>query len=284
MLSSFIKRSVVTVATAARPAVARPLVAQFRFSSSQTMRLLPLNELSPMEGSMKKRRRWGRGTGSGRGKLCGYGHQKSRSTPQGFEGGQTPLYKRLPKIGFTNHTRREFLGLNLEKIQEYIARGRLVPKENELITMKDLVDAGITTNPLEGIKLLSNGAEKFNVPIHLEVSQASKAAIAAVEKAGGTVTCVHFNRLALRALLKPHRFDILPWRARPIPKVMQYYLDKDNCGYLAPEIQIRNLKLFGQVTSEPKLREEHEIFMVYKRSLMNHGKKYPVRPKRIFVK
>lgn len=51
-----------------------------------------------------QRRRWGRGTGSGRGKLCGWGHQKSRSTPRGFEGGQTPLYKRLPKIGFHNFT------------------------------------------------------------------------------------------------------------------------------------------------------------------------------------
>ena len=52
---------------------------------------------------LKKRRRWGRGVGSGRGKTCGFGHQKSRSTPRGFEGGQTPLYRRLPKIGFYNH-------------------------------------------------------------------------------------------------------------------------------------------------------------------------------------
>lgn len=122
------------------------------------------------------------------------------------------------------------------------------------------------------------------MPIHLEVSQASKSAIEAVEKAGGTVTCVHFNKLALRALLKPHKFEILPWRARPIPTVMQYYLDKSNAGYLAPEIQTRNLKLFGHVTSEAKLREEHEAFMTYRRVLKKQGKEYPVRPTRLFVK
>jgi large subunit ribosomal protein L15 len=236
-----------------------------------------------MEGSMKRRRRWGRGTGSGRGKLCGYGHQKSRSTPLGFEGGQTPLYKRLPKIGFRNHTRREMLSIDLQTIHEYIIRGRLIPKANEMLTMKDLVEAGITTNPLEGVKLLGKGGENFNIPIHLEVSQASKSAIEAIEKSGGTVTCVHFNKLAMRALLKPQRFEILPWRARPIPTVMQYYLNKDNAGYLSPEIQARNLKLFGHVTSEAKLREEHEAFMAYVRSLKNAGKEYPARPARLFV-
>lgn len=116
------------------------------------------------------------------------------------------------------------------------------------------------------------------------MSEASQAAISAVEKAGGTVTCVHFNKLALRALLKPHKFEILPWRARPIPTVMQYYLDKSKSGYLSPEIQSRNLKLFGYVTSESKMREEHEAFMAYKRALKKEGKEYPVRPVRLLVK
>lgn len=97
------------------------------------------------------------------------------------------------------------------------------------------------------------------------MSFASERAIERVEKAGGTVTCVHFNKLALRALIKPFKFNILPRRARPPPKIMDYYLDHTKAGYLSPEIQIRNLKLFGSVTSEESLREEHEKFMIYQR-------------------
>ena len=97
----------------------------------------------------------------------------------------------------------------------------------------------------------------------MEVSRASEDAIQAVEAAGGTITCVHFNKLALRALLKPYKFDILPRRARPPPKLMNYYLDRTKAGYLSPEVQMRNLKLFGAVTSEEKLREEHEFIRQY---------------------
>ena len=102
--------------------------------------------------------------------------------------------------------------------------------------------------------------------IHIEVSDASKRAIAAVEALGGTVTCAHFNKLALRALVKPYKFLIYPNRARPPPKLMGKYLDRTKSGYLSPEIQIRNLKLFGTVTSEKRCREEHELFLKFKRS------------------
>jgi hypothetical protein len=102
-------------------------------------------------------------------------------------------------------------------------------------------------------------------PIHLEVSAASAEAIKAVEAAGGTVTCVHFNKLALRALIKPYKFEILPRRARPPPGVVDYYLDRTKAGYLSPEIQTRNLKLFGTVTSEDALKAEHDRFMEAKR-------------------
>ena len=113
--------------------------------------------------------------------------------------------------------------------------------------------------------LFSQAKTKLTTPIHLEVSFASEKAINRVENAGGTVTCVHFNKLALRALIKPFKFNILPRRARPPPKIMDYYLDHTKAGYLSPEIQIRNLKLFGSVTSEESLREEHEKFMIYQR-------------------
>lgn len=79
------------------------------------------------------------------------------------------------------------------------------------------------------------------------------------------MTCVHFNELALRALMKPYKFDILPQRARPSPKIIDYYLDASKCGYLSPEIQLRNIQKFGFVTSEEKFREEHAAYMNGKR-------------------
>lgn len=111
------------------------------------------------------------------------------------------------------------------------------------------------------------GKQTFRYKIHLEVSMASSNAIAAVEAAGGTVTTVHFNTLALRALMKPYKFDILPRRARPPPKIMDYYLDRTKSGYLSPEVQQRNLKLFGALTSEDALREDHDKVMRARRKL-----------------
>lgn len=105
------------------------------------------------------------------------------------------MYKRLPKIGFFNHTHHEFQVLNLDKIQHFISMGRLIPKENELITMRDLLASGIISQVKEGVKVLASGKEIFTTPLHLEVSACSKDAIAVIEAAGGTVTCTHFNRL-----------------------------------------------------------------------------------------
>ncbi len=104
------------------------------------------------------------------------------------------------------------------------------------------------------------------------MSFASGHAIRAVEAAGGTVTCTYFNVLALRALMKPFDFELFPRRARPNPKIINYYLDPSKCGYLSPEIQLRNLKLFGFTTSEEKYRLEHEEYMRGKRKLglLNH--------------
>lgn len=101
--------------------------------------------------------------------------------------------------------------------------------------------------------------------MHFEVTSASAEAIKTIEAHGGTVTAVHFNRLAMRALIKPWKFELFPQRARPPPNVMPYYWTAANCGYLAPEIQLRNIKLFGAVTSEERLRAEHEAFMKRKR-------------------
>lgn len=237
-------------------------------SSSSSERLLALNDLANIKEATKKRRRWGRGIGSGRGKNSGFGHQKSRVTPRAFEGGQTPLYRRLPKLGFFNSSERQLQVVNVERIQEFLAMGRLQHKPTTFTTIRDLVEVGLISSAKDGVKLLGNGKDIFEAPIHLEVTSASESAIKAVEAAGGTVTCTHFNTLALRALVQPLKFDILPRRARPPPRLMGYYLDKSKCGYLSPEIQIRNMKLFGAATSEEMLRKEHDNYIALKRKLV----------------
>ena len=129
------------------------------------------------------------------------------------------------------------------------------------LTIKDLVDAGITnsTSVKHGIKLLGKGRHRLRTPIRLEVSRASAKAVDAIERVGGSVTTVHYNRLALRALLKPEKFDdndddeeedgdgggrrkIVPRRARPPPKLMPYYTSYDKRGYLAPEVQLKKIE------------------------------------------
>ena len=244
--------------------------------NASTNSYLAIHNLGPLPGSTKNRKRTGRGVGSGRGKNSGRGHQHSPSTPRGFEGGQTPLYKTLPKIGFRRtDLQLDLQALNLNKVQRWISMGRLkVPPANppQMITMRHLVECGLITNPKDGVKLLSSGGEKLTVPIHLEVSRASASAIESIEKAGGTVTTVHFNKLAYRTLMKPSKFDIFPIRARPNPKMTSYYLNKDKSGYLSPEIQIRNLKTFGYVTSEEKMKDEHAKFMDLRRKIMHEDR------------
>lgn len=135
--------------------------------------------------------------------------------------------------------------VNLGTIQDYVTMGRLkFDYGEEVITLKDLVDAGIVTGNIKhGVKLLAKGAERFNTPLKLHVSRASTQAIEAVERAGGEVTTVHYNRLALRALLKPEKFNgVQPKFARPPPKLMPYYLNwNKNRGYLSPQAQMRDL-------------------------------------------
>mmetsp|Transcript_24140 Transcript_24140/g.39413 ORF Transcript_24140/g.39413 Transcript_24140/m.39413 type:complete len:192 (+) Transcript_24140:886-1461(+) len=155
------------------------------------------------------------------------------------------------------------LAVNLGTIQDYIDMGRLVVPENNNstpLTMKDLLDAGIFTasSVKEGVKLLAKGKERFKTPIHLEISRASEEAIQAVEAIGGEVTTVHYNRLALRALLKPHKFidqdqgtGRLPKFARPQPKWQPYYTNWDrHRGYLSVQAQMRKL-----LKERPELQE-----------------------------
>ena len=160
-----------------------------------------------------------------------------------FEGGQTKLYKLLPKRGFTNSHAQRMTPVNIGTLQDFVDMGRLDPTKNP-ITLKDLVDAGVTkTNAIKhGVKLLAKGGERLKTPLTLEVSRASQGAIQAMEAVGGQVTTVHYNRLALRVMLRPDKFEEpLPRQAKPPPRIMSYYTHWKHRGYLSPQHQMRKL-------------------------------------------
>ncbi|HEX2255986.1 MAG TPA: 50S ribosomal protein L15 [Afifellaceae bacterium] len=148
---------------------------------------MKLNELSDNPGATKKRKRVGRGIGSGTGKTAGRGHkgQKSRSgvAIKGFEGGQMPLHRRLPKRGFTNIFAKDYAELGLGRIQAAIDAGKLDPKQT--IDASTLREAGLVRRVKDGVRLLNNG--ELTAAVTLDVAGASRPAIAAVEKAGGSV-------------------------------------------------------------------------------------------------
>jgi len=212
---------------------------------------LTLNSIRDNPGSVKKKRRIGRGVGSSKGKTCGRGHKGQKARAGGsispmFEGGQTPLYKTIPKRGFRNTVHAQpMVPINVETLENYVAMGRLIPPgpSDPPLTIPDFINAGIVKKSAvkHGVKLLGGGADKLKTPLRLEVSRASKSAIDAIERAGGEVVTVHYNKLALKALMKPDRFDIIPRRALPPPKLMPYYTNYDNRGYLSPEVQMKKV-------------------------------------------
>jgi len=147
-----------------------------------------LNELAPREGSTKGRMRVGRGPGSGKGKTAGRGvkGQKARSgvAIAGFEGGQMPLHMRMPKRGFNKPNRKEFSEVNLWRLEQAIAAGKL--DASQPIDGKVLVAAGVLRREHDGVKLLGKG--ELTTKLSITVYQATASARAAVEKAGGTLT------------------------------------------------------------------------------------------------
>ena len=148
---------------------------------------MKLNDIADKNGSRKSRMRVGRGIGSGKGKTAGRGGkgQTARSgvAIKGFEGGQMPIHRRLPKRGFNNIFRLDFAEINLDRLQDAIDAKLLDAKDT--ITVESLVKAKVVRRPKGGVRLLGRGEIKAKLTI--EVHGASKTAIAAIEKAGGTV-------------------------------------------------------------------------------------------------
>lgn len=146
-----------------------------------------LNQISDKAGARKAGRRLGRGIGSGRGKTAGHGHkgQKARSgvAIKGFEGGQMPLDRRLPKRGFKNIFRKRYVVVNLGRLQAAVDAGKLDAKKP--VDQAALTAAGVITNPRDGIRLLAKG--ELKAKLNITVAGASKAATAAVERAGGSL-------------------------------------------------------------------------------------------------
>ncbi len=166
---------------------------------------MKLNELSDKPGSRSAPKRLGRGIGSGTGKTSGRGHkgQKSRSgvALAGFEGGQMPLYRRLPKRGFKNRFRKHFEVVNFDRLQKALDAGKVDGAKP--VDRAALVAAGLVRKSPNGVRLLARGKLKAKLTIH--VDGASKAAVEAVEKAGGTV------------VIPAAKTPKLPKRGRPAP-------------------------------------------------------------------
>ncbi|WCK54779.1 50S ribosomal protein L15 [Aneurinibacillus sp. Ricciae_BoGa-3] len=141
---------------------------------------MKLHEIQPAEGSRHTRKRVGRGIGSGNGKTAGRGHkgQNARSgggVRPGFEGGQNPLYRRLPKRGFTNPTRKEYAIVGLDRLNEFEA--------DTVVTPELLLATGVIKNVRDGVKILGNG--EVNVKLTVQAQKFSQSAVEKIEAAGG---------------------------------------------------------------------------------------------------
>ena len=149
---------------------------------------MKLNELRDNPGAAKKAKRVGRGPGSGKGKTAGRGMkgQKSRSgvAINGYEGGQMPLYQRLPKRGFRKPDRKSYSVINVGLIQKFVDAQKLDPKQ--VIDETRLVKSGLVRRIRDGVRILAKG--DLSVELDMEVTGASKAAITIIEKSGGSVT------------------------------------------------------------------------------------------------
>ena len=146
---------------------------------------MELSKLSPAEGSVQNGNfRRGRGHGSGNGKTAGKGHkgQKARSgAPRiGFEGGQMPLYRRLPKRGFTNRNTKVIVGINVDALERFEA--------DSVVTVETLLEAGVIKNPLDGVKILGNG--ELTKKLTVKVDAFSAGAKAKIEAVGGTAEVI----------------------------------------------------------------------------------------------
>lgn len=160
---------------------------------------MKLNEIADNPGASQSPMRVGRGIGSGKGKTCGRGvkGQKARTgvAIKGFEGGQMPLHRRLPKRGFRNPFTINYNEVNLGRIQAAVDAGKLDPAAS--VTIESLIAAGVCGKPRDGVKILGKGA--LAARLAFEVAGASKSAVAAIEGAGGSIVLLRVKAEAAEA-------------------------------------------------------------------------------------
>lgn len=234
----------------------KPLFAWTQFAPLSTRVGVPpvrLHNISDNDGAKQERTRVGRGIGSGKGKTAGRGHkgQNSRAgggVRPGFEGGQTPIYRRFRKYGFVNTFRSEYAKIPLSKIKWLIEIGRIDPTQT--VTMRTLKDAGAVHHVHDGVKVMGTGADNFRYKIDLEVSRATRPVIEAIERVGGSIKCMYYNRLGLRSVLYPEKFKIMPRFARPAPKDYLWYKNPDTRGYVGHTV-------LAEIASEEEKKLPH---------------------------
>lgn len=194
-----------------------------------------------------QRKRLGRGDGSDRGGTSTRGNkgQKARAgngkPKPGFEGGQTPLVRLVPKRGFVNSHSQQYVPLNVDRLQFWIDQGRL--DTTGPITARELYESRCIHKVGDGVKLLGDGSKHLTTPVQLIVSRASRSAISAVEEAGGSIVCRYYNATSLQALVKPHKWLLrnkpLPLFADPVSqRDLLWYSSLNNRGYLALRDQL----------------------------------------------
>lgn len=194
---------------------------------------LALSAIDDNAGARKQKVRIGRGRGSGCGKTSGRGQkgQKARgSVPPGFEGGQTPLHKRLPKRNVHDPFARHLQPVSLRRVQRLIDLGRL--PSSGTITMRDLIKSGCISRVRDGVRLVGSG--NFLAPVNLQVTECNQHSARTVLRGGGHVTLAWYNKLGLRVLLKPEKWTKinlpLPKWARPPPKYEHRYPERTDDG------------------------------------------------------
>ncbi|KAK0483309.1 ribosomal protein L18e/L15P [Armillaria novae-zelandiae] len=197
-----------------------------------------LGNIGPASGSLHHQKRVGRGQGSNHGGTAGRGNngQKSRSgagIKPGFEGGQTPITRRFPKRGFYNQNTKTWAPVNLERLQFWVDQGRITSSPEKPITARELLLSGCIHDAHDGVKVLGDGAEHFKSKIYITPSRASKTAVQAIEKLGGTVVCKYYTPQSLRDCLKGRtdRIEAAPTRRDDIIWYGRYR----NRGYIAPQ-------------------------------------------------
>ncbi|KAJ3308432.1 YmL15 [Boothiomyces sp. JEL0838] len=212
----------------------KPII-QTRFKT-----ILTLNNVTLPKNAQKKRKvvgRGGKGRTAGRGRK-GYKHRSSKARPyRAFTGGQSSIVEQTPKIGVQNrgmlkHIRQNLRPLALDTLQHWINVGRI--DASKKITMKTLVESKVCGKIKDGVVLLGRGAEFFTAKVDIECNKATENAIQAIEKNGGKVTTVYFDKNRIHSLMNAGKYHSVPEMILPPRRLIAAYADEGRRGYLAP--------------------------------------------------